>query len=254
MTLIYKICPAGLWREAESAGRFAGAPVDLADGYIHFSTADQAPETAARHFAGQERLVLVTVDADALGTALAWEPSRGGELFPHLYGDLPLGAVRGVEVLPLGPDGRHLFPVEIAPEAVALAARALEAAGWRQTTTDFFIGLVGPLWTRHDSEPGRFGLLAERRHLNRNRVVHGGMLMTFADQALGLTSGAVNGCRRQATIQLDTHFMSAVSEGEFVEARCRVARQTRSLMFMAGDLTTGDRMVGSMSGIWKMSE
>src|SRR5690348_17270042 len=83
--LIYKICPKGLWTQAEQDGVFAGAPVDLADGYIHFSTAAQARETAARHFAGQADLLLVAVPTQALGDALRWEPSRGGALFPHLY-------------------------------------------------------------------------------------------------------------------------------------------------------------------------
>jgi uncharacterized protein (DUF952 family) len=107
---IYKICDAAAWHTAERAGEFAGAPVDLADGYIHFSAADQVAETATRHFAGQRDLVLVAIDADALGPALKWEPSRGGALFPHLYGKLPLSAVRWVKPLPLGPDGRHVFP------------------------------------------------------------------------------------------------------------------------------------------------
>src|ERR1043165_2163578 len=109
LATIYKITPASLWREAERAGAFAGAPVDLADGFIHFSTAGQVAETAARHFAGQQELVLVAVDADALGTALRHEPLRGGALFPHLYGTLPLSAVRWVKPLPLGPQG-HVFP------------------------------------------------------------------------------------------------------------------------------------------------
>jgi uncharacterized protein (DUF952 family) len=107
---IYKICHASLWQAAERAGEFAGATVDLADGYIHFSAADQVEETAAKHFAGQRDLVLVAVAADALGAALNWEPSRGGALFPHLYGKLPLTAVRWTKPLPLGPDGRHVFP------------------------------------------------------------------------------------------------------------------------------------------------
>lgn len=114
MALVYKICPRPLWREAEALGRFTGAPVDRADGFIHFSTAAQAAETAARHFAGVDDLLLVAVDADSLGAALRFEPSRGGALFPHLYGDLPLSAVRAVVELPLGEDGRHRFPPEVA--------------------------------------------------------------------------------------------------------------------------------------------
>ena len=85
-----------------------------ADGYIHFSTGEQVAETAARHFAGAADLVLVAVAAAALGPALKWEPSRGGALFPHLYGALPLDAVLWVKPLPLGADGRHVFP-ELAP-------------------------------------------------------------------------------------------------------------------------------------------
>jgi uncharacterized protein (DUF952 family) len=112
--LIFKITPAPLWREAERAGTFQGAPVDLADGFIHFSTAAQAPETAARHFAGLKDLVLIAVETAALGAALRWEPSRGGALFPHLYGPLPLSAVRWVGPLRLGPDGRHVFPDALA--------------------------------------------------------------------------------------------------------------------------------------------
>jgi len=107
---IYKISTAALWREAERAGAFTGAPVDLADGFIHFSTAGQAVETAARHFAEQDGLLLVAVDAAALGPALKYEVSRGGALFPHLYAPLPLSAVAWVKPLPLGADGRHVFP------------------------------------------------------------------------------------------------------------------------------------------------
>jgi uncharacterized protein (DUF952 family) len=106
---IYKICDSALWRAAERAGVFAGAPVDHADGFIHFSTGGQVAETAARHFAGRADLVLVAVDAAALGAALRHEPSRGGALFPHLYGTLPLSSVRWVKPLPLGPAG-HVFP------------------------------------------------------------------------------------------------------------------------------------------------
>jgi len=105
---IYKISPAALWQEAERIGAFSGAPVDRADGFIHFSCRQQVAETAARHFAGQADLVLVAVDAAAL-PALRYEPSRGGALFPHLYGPLPLSAVRWVKPLALGPAG-HVFP------------------------------------------------------------------------------------------------------------------------------------------------
>ncbi|MCC2651283.1 MAG: dihydroorotate dehydrogenase [Microvirga sp.] len=110
MRTIYKICPALLWRDAEAAGLFSGAPIDIQDGYLHFSTAEQVRETAARHFAGQSDLLLIAIDADSLGPALRYEPSRGGDLFPHLYAHLPLSAVRWVKPLPLGQDGQHVFP------------------------------------------------------------------------------------------------------------------------------------------------
>jgi uncharacterized protein (DUF952 family) len=105
---IYKIVPRELWVEAERSGRLIGAPVDLADGFIHFSTASQVRETARRHFAGQTDLLLVTVEAGRLGDKLKWEPSRGGNLFPHLYGPLFMAWVVDVAPLPLGPDG-HVF-------------------------------------------------------------------------------------------------------------------------------------------------
>ncbi|MGD0723605.1 MAG: DUF952 domain-containing protein [Roseiarcus sp.] len=109
MTLIFKIVGAEEWRIAQAAGAFAGAEVDRADGFIHFSTAAQAAETAARWFAGRRDLVVAAVDAEALGAALRWEPSRGGALFPHLYAPLPMSAVRWTRALPLGLDGRHVF-------------------------------------------------------------------------------------------------------------------------------------------------
>lgn len=110
VTTIYKICTRAEWDAAVEAGRFDGAPVDLADGYIHFSTAGQVAETARRHFAGQTDLVLVAVDVHALGADLKWEPSRGGDLFPHLYCPLPVSTAQSVVALPLGGDGVHQFP------------------------------------------------------------------------------------------------------------------------------------------------
>ncbi len=108
--IIYKIAPRDLWAQAEQAGSFTGAPVDIADGYIHFSAATQVRETAARHFASQQDLLLISVNASALGAALKFEVSRGGAMFPHLYGELPLAAVLKAEPLPLGDDGLHIFP------------------------------------------------------------------------------------------------------------------------------------------------
>jgi uncharacterized protein (DUF952 family) len=110
MPTLYKICSAALWRAAEQAGVFYGSEVDRRDGYIYFSSAAQVADTAAKHFAGQDGLLLISVDAGRLGGALKWEPSRGGALFPHLNGELALTAVAKVEPLPLAPDGRHVFP------------------------------------------------------------------------------------------------------------------------------------------------
>jgi len=111
---IYKILPGRLWTEAVEAGVFDGSPLDIADGFIHFSTAAQVRETAAKHFDGQAELVLVAVSAEALGDRLKWEPSRGGDLFPHLYAPLTTDRALWVRPLPLGPDGRHKFPDDVA--------------------------------------------------------------------------------------------------------------------------------------------
>ncbi len=107
--LVYKIFRRSEWDAFVAAGRSLGAPVDLADGFIHLSTAAQVTETAARHFAGEGDLVLVALDADALGMALRWEPSRAGALFPHLYRPLVAGDVVWDKSLPLGVSG-HIFP------------------------------------------------------------------------------------------------------------------------------------------------
>ena len=109
MGLIYKILGAADWGAAETAGVFCGAGVDLSDGYIHFSTAAQAPETAAKWFCGRDDLMLVAVETETFGSQLRWEISRGGQRFPHLYGELPLSAVAWVRPLPLSADGRLDF-------------------------------------------------------------------------------------------------------------------------------------------------
>lgn len=111
---IYKILPRTAWDAAAADGTYAGAAVDLADGFIHFSTAEQVAETAAKHFRGQRDLILVAVEADALGAALKWEPSRGGALFPHLYGPLDVAHARGVHALPLDADGVPIIPEGLA--------------------------------------------------------------------------------------------------------------------------------------------
>ena len=107
---IYHLSRRADWARAKSAGSYQGSAEDTADGFLHFSTASQVVESAAKHRAGEKDLVLLEVDAHALDEGLRWEPSRGGQLFPHLYGPLPADAVIAEFDLPLGPDGAHVFP------------------------------------------------------------------------------------------------------------------------------------------------
>ena|ERR1700686_1416404 len=108
--MIYHMCPAETWDAAVRSGEYRGTADDLRDGFIHFSTAEQVAESARRHRAGQAGLVLIAVESAQLGERLKWEPSRGGALFPHLYGRLGPSEVARVEPLSLGPDGEHIFP------------------------------------------------------------------------------------------------------------------------------------------------
>ena len=110
MQIVYHLARDQAWREAQPAGLYRGSPEDRRDGFLHFSTADQIVESAARHKAGEADLVLLAVAAGPLGAALRWEPSRGGALFPHLYGDLPVESVLWAKPLALGPEGLHVFP------------------------------------------------------------------------------------------------------------------------------------------------
>ena len=108
--MIYHMCPAETWQEAVRTGIYHGTADDARDGFIHFSTADQVAESARRHRAGQPGLVLVAVESARLGARLKWETSRGGDLFPHLYGPLDPAEAASVRPLPLGPDGEHVCP------------------------------------------------------------------------------------------------------------------------------------------------
>jgi uncharacterized protein (DUF952 family) len=110
MAIIYKICPEPLWQVAEAKGALMGLPIDLADGYVHFSTGTQLAETLRLHFAGVEGLVVAAINTDKLEGDLRYEASRGGQLFPHLYGPLPMSAVVWVEPLLLARDGTHMIP------------------------------------------------------------------------------------------------------------------------------------------------
>jgi len=110
---IYHMCRRDEWEAALVAGSYPGSSQDQADGFIHFSTASQVRESAARHRAGQDGLILLSVDPEPLGEALKWEASRGGQLFPHLYCALPVSAVRRHDPLPMGTDGSHMFPEHV---------------------------------------------------------------------------------------------------------------------------------------------
>jgi len=115
--LIYKIINAGEWGAAKASGAYQGSADDLRDGFIHLSTAEQVPGTAAKHFAGQDGLLLVAFEADTLGAALKWEPSRGGALFPHLYAPLPAPAALWEKPMPLGADGTPIVPEDLTGDA-----------------------------------------------------------------------------------------------------------------------------------------
>lgn len=110
---VYRLLSVSDWQQARQAGTFTGTAHDQRDGFIHFSTAAQVAETAAKHYAARADLLLIGVDVAALGAALRWEPSRGGALFPHLYGALPVEAVTSVAPLAVTTDGRHLFPADL---------------------------------------------------------------------------------------------------------------------------------------------
>src|SRR4029077_1548353 len=127
------------------------------------------------------------------------------------------------------------------------------AAGWQPYGHDDtgFVGLVGPFWSRPKGDSFEYAFMAQDKHHNRRGVVQGGMLMTFADRSMGMTCWYANEKQPQATVQLDMHFVDAVQVGEFVEAKCRVVRRTRSLVFMAADLVVGPRVVATANGVWK---
>jgi acyl-coenzyme A thioesterase PaaI-like protein len=139
------------------------------------------------------------------------------------------------------------------PSGPPAAVKAFDpaAAGWQLDKDEGFIGLIGPIWSRPNGDSVLYAFMAEAKHHNRRGVVQGGMLMTFADRSLGRTSWYANDRQPQATAQLDVHFIDAVQIGEFVEAKCRVVRRTRSLVFMAGELVVGDRVVATANGVWK---
>jgi acyl-coenzyme A thioesterase PaaI-like protein len=125
------------------------------------------------------------------------------------------------------------------------------ANGWELYRDEGFVGLIGPFWVRPWGDSFRYAFLAEPKHHNRRGVVQGGMLMTFADRSMGMTCWYANGRVPQATVQLDMQFIDAVQIGEFVEAKCKVVRRTRVLIFMDAELVVGERVVATAKGLWK---
>ena len=127
------------------------------------------------------------------------------------------------------------------------------ANGWEPYVPSTGFGeLVGPFWRREDDAGPRFGFIVAPKHLNRIGIAHGGMLMTFADQAMGLTAHRATGGKRHATIELGLQFVGAVHPGDFVEARAEVVRVTRAVIFMNAKMRVRERVVATASGIWKI--
>ena len=126
------------------------------------------------------------------------------------------------------------------------------AAGWTVMEDTGFLGWVGPIWQRRESDVIALAFLAEERHHNRRGVVQGGMIATLLDRAIGLSVSEANGYRPQATLQLDLHYLEAVRIGSFVEARGIVDRRTRSVTFASGTAFVGSRPVATAKGVWKM--
>ncbi len=126
------------------------------------------------------------------------------------------------------------------------------AAGWEVIAMSEFIDLIGPVWQREGEAGPLYGLLIAGKHRNRNGVVHGGVMATLLDMALGRVAAEAQGGRRQATINLDLQFLESVQVGEFLVAECRVVRATRSILFMQGHLRVGDRVCAAAQGVWKI--
>ncbi|BCM86944.1 PaaI family thioesterase [Methylobacterium indicum] len=126
------------------------------------------------------------------------------------------------------------------------------ASGWEVIAMSEFIDLIGPVWQRESAAGPLYGLLIAEKHRNRNGVVHGGVMATLLDMALGRTASDAQGGRRQATINLDLQFLEPVQVGEFLVAECRVVRPTRSILFMQGHLRVEDRVCAAAQGVWKI--
>jgi uncharacterized protein (TIGR00369 family) len=139
------------------------------------------------------------------------------------------------------------------PPATSADAFDPARAGWEIISSNTAFGdLVGPVWRRKEGERLRFGFVVAPKHLNRAGNLHGGMLMTLADNAMAIAAREASGARRHATIELNIQFIGAVRLGEFVEAHPEVSRSTRSLTFMQAKMFVGTRLVVTTNGIWKI--
>jgi uncharacterized protein (TIGR00369 family) len=136
----------------------------------------------------------------------------------------------------------------------AKAAFDPAAEGWEIPPAADFPTLVGPFWSREEGKDVRLAFVVEQKHLNRASIVHGGMLMTFADQAMAFSARRATGGKRHATIELNIQFVGPVQLGEFVVARSEVVRVTRSVVFMRSTMFVGTRIVAATNGIWKILE
>ena len=133
-----------------------------------------------------------------------------------------------------------------------MAAEKLKASGWTIVETSGFISLVGPLWQRAVNEVHEYAIIAQDKHHNRRGLVQGGLLMTFADRSCGMSARFVSGRPTLATVQMDTHFVDSAKIGEVLISKPRVVRATRSLIFMATEVTVGSRCVATASGVFKV--
>jgi len=133
-----------------------------------------------------------------------------------------------------------------------MAAEKLKASGWAIVETSGFISLVGPLWQRVVNEVHEYAVVAQDKHHNRRGLVQGGLLMTFADRSCGMTARFISGRPTLATVQMDTHFIDSGKIGEILISKPRVVRATRSLIFMATEVTAGSRCIATASGVFKI--
>ena len=133
-----------------------------------------------------------------------------------------------------------------------MATEKLKASGWTMVETSGFLSLVGPLWQRVVDEVHEYALVAQDKHHNRRGLVQGGLLMTFADRSCGMTARYASGRPTLATVQMDTQFVDSAKIGEILISKPRVVRATRSLIFMATELTAGGRCVVTASGVFKV--